>query len=112
MPLTDVACRNAVRPPDEPRERYSGGLGMYLEVTPTGNKYWSEVPLRAEREKRPALGVHPEVTLAAARRGRDEARELHSEGRDPVAPRKETKLVRQAAIENTFEAISRACHEQ
>ena len=84
---------------------------MYLEVTPTGNKYWSEVPLRADGKTagdRRLPGGH----VAAAGRAREEARELLSEGRDPVAPRKETKLVRQAAIENTFEAISRAWHEQ
>ncbi|MDQ6620176.1 MAG: hypothetical protein M3Z31_10850 [Pseudomonadota bacterium] len=40
--------------------------------------------------------------MAAARRARDKARELLSEGRDPVAPRKEAKLIRQAATENTF----------
>ena len=112
MPLTDVACRNAICPAGKPRERYADGLGMYLEVTPTGGKYWRLKYRFGPKEKRLALGVYPEVTLAAARRARDKARELLSEGRDPVAPRKEAKLVRQAAIENTFEAIARAWHEQ
>ena len=40
MPLTDVACRNAICPAGKPRERYSDSLGMYLEVTPKGRKYW------------------------------------------------------------------------
>lgn len=112
MPLTDVACRNATCPAGKPRERYFDGLGMYLEVTPTGNKYWRLKYRFGPKEKRLALGIYPEVTLGAARRARDKARELLSEGRDPVAPRKEAKLLRQAAMENTFEAIARAWHEQ
>ena len=71
----------------------------------------AEVPLRA-KEKRLALGIYPQVSLAAARRARDRARESLSEGSDPVAPRKEAKLLRQAAAENTFEAVARAWHEQ
>jgi integrase len=85
---------------------------MYLEVSQTGRKYWRLKYRFGPKEKRLALGIYPEVTLAAARRARDKARELLSEGRDPVAPRKEAKLVRQAATENTFEAIARAWHEQ
>ena len=75
MPLTDVACRNATCPAGKPRERYSDGLGMYLEVTPTGRKYWRLKYRFGPKEKRLALGIYPEVSLAAARRARDKARE-------------------------------------
>ena len=84
MPLTDVPCRNATCAADKPRERFSDGLGMYLEVTPAGGKYWRLKYCFGPKEKRLALGVYPEVTLAAARRARDKAREPLSEGRDPV----------------------------
>jgi hypothetical protein len=86
MPLTDVACRNATCPAGKPRERYSDGLGMYLEVSPTGRKYWRLKYRFGPKEKRLALGIYPEVTLAAARRARDKARELLSEGR-ALSPR-------------------------
>jgi integrase len=112
VPLTDVACRNATCPAGKQRERYTDGLGMYLEVMPTGRKYWRLKYRFGPKEKRLALGIYPDVSLAAARRARDKARESLSEGRDPVAPRKEAKLARQAAIDNTFEAIARAWHEQ
>jgi len=78
MPLTDVACRNAICPADKPRVRYADGFGMYLEVTPTGNKYWRLKYRFGAKEKRLALGVYPEVTLAAARRARQGARASHS----------------------------------
>jgi hypothetical protein len=77
MPLTDVACRNAICPADKPRVRYADGFGMYLEVTPTGNKYWRLKYRFGAKEKRLALGVYPEVTLAAARRARQGARASH-----------------------------------
>ena len=112
MPLTDVACRNAICPEGKPRQRYFDSLGMYLEVTPTGRKYWRLKYRFGPKEKRLALGIYPQVSLAAARRARDRARESLSEGSDPVAPRKEAKLLRQAAAENTFEAVARAWHEQ
>ena len=82
MPLTDVACRNATCPAGKPRERYSDSLGMYLEVTPTGRKYWRLKYRFGPKEKRLALGIYPEVSLAAARRARDKAREYLSEGQD------------------------------
>ena len=112
MPLTDVACRNAICPEGRSRQRYFDSLGMYLEVTPTGRKYWRLKYRFGPKEKRLALGIYPQVSLAAARRARDRARESLSEGSDPVAPRKEAKLFRQAAAENTFEAVARAWHEQ
>jgi integrase len=112
MPLTDVACRNAICPEGKPRQRYFDSLGMYLEVTATGRKYWRLKYRFGPKEKRLALGIYPQVSLAVARRARDKARESLSEGHDPVAPRKEAKLLRQAAAENTFEAVARAWHEQ
>ena len=112
MPLTDVACRNATCPAGKPRQRYSDSLGMYLEVTATGRKYWRLKYRFGPKEKRLALGIYPQVSLAAARRARDKARESLSEGHDPVAPRKEAKLLRQAAAENTFEPVARDWHEQ
>ncbi|HBD39178.1 MAG TPA: integrase, partial [Cupriavidus sp.] len=38
MPLTDVEVRSA-RPRDK-AYRLTDGLGMYLEVSPAGGKYW------------------------------------------------------------------------
>jgi hypothetical protein len=38
MPLTDRAIRNG-KPSDKPVRLFDGG-GMYLEITPTGGKWW------------------------------------------------------------------------
>lgn len=38
MALTDITARNAV--PREKAYRLADGGGMYLEISPTGNKWW------------------------------------------------------------------------
>ena len=55
MPLTDPKAKNA-KPKDKPYRLADGG-GMYLEVMPTGAKYWRWKYRFATKEKRLALGV-------------------------------------------------------
>ena len=52
---------------------FDGG-GLYIEVTPSGAKYWRLKYRYAGKEKRLALGVFSEVSLTEAREGRDAAR--------------------------------------
>lgn len=87
--------------------KLADGGGLYLEVMPTGAKYWRWKYRHAGKEKRLALGVFPEVSLANARVLREEARTRLREGVDPLAQRKAAKLAAQLAAENSFEAIAR-----
>ena len=112
MPLTDIACRNAICPPGKPRARYADGMGMYLEVAASGAKYWRLKYRVGLKEKRLAIGVYPEISLAAARAARTKARELLRDGHDPVAIRKDAKLARLIGVEDSFEAVARAWHAQ
>jgi len=81
MPLTDTAIRKAA-PRDKPYKLADGG-GLYLEVMPTGSRYW-RLKYRVDgKEKRLALGVYPDVPLAAARHGRDDARRMLAQGEAP-----------------------------
>lgn len=112
MPLTDPACRNAKCPSDRPRARFADSKGLYLEVLPTGGKYWRLKYRHAGKEKRLGLGVYPAVSLAQARKERDKARELIAAGQDPSAARQEAKAARLVAVANSFEAVARAWHEQ
>ena len=58
MPVTDVIMRNAK--PAGKTCKLSDERGLYLEVSPTGNKWW-RLKYRFEgKEKRLALGVYPE----------------------------------------------------
>lgn len=108
MPLTDTAIRKA-GPHDKPYKLADGG-GMYLEVMPTGAKYWRLKYRMAGKEKRFALGVYPVVSLARARQGREEARKLLAQGVDPSAARQEAKQARAEVITiaaDTFETVGR-----
>ena len=80
---------------------------MYLEVMPNGSKYWRLKYRIAGKEKRLALGVYPETSLAEARAKRDDARKQITAGTDPSAVKKEEKRTAKIAAANSFEAITR-----
>jgi integrase len=103
--LTDAKVKNA-KPADRPH-RISDGGGMFLEVTPSGAKYWRLAYRFNGKQKLLALGVYPDVSLAAARAKRDTARRQLADGRDPGAVRKAEKRAGKIAAANTFEAVAR-----
>ena len=74
MSLTDTAIRNA-KPSAKPVKMFDGG-GLYIEVAPSGGKWWRLKYRFGGKEKRVSLGVYPDVGLKDARDRRDEARKL------------------------------------
>ncbi|MFM2347807.1 MAG: hypothetical protein RL654_2560 [Pseudomonadota bacterium] len=91
--LTDLAIRKAA-PGDRPRKVADGG-GLYLEIRPTGAKWWRLKYRHGGKEKRISLGVYPDVSLAMARARREEARALLAQGVDPSEARKDEKAEQQ-----------------
>ncbi|VVE01605.1 tyrosine-type recombinase/integrase [Pandoraea anhela] len=104
MPLTDLEVRRAT--PREKTYRIYDGRGMYLEVAPTGGKYWRLKYRFNAREKRLSFGVYPDVTLAHARGKRDEARAMLADGIDPSQAKKEKKRLAQLSSANTFRVVA------
>ncbi len=108
MLLTDTAIRSA-KPGSKPIKLSDGG-GLYLEVTPSGGKWWRLEYRIDGKEKRISLGVYPSVSLKDARQRRDEAKEQLAHVLDPS---EQKRAVKAAAIaerrerENTFEAVPR-----
>ena len=102
--LTDLEVRRAA--PREKTYRISDGRGMYLEIAPTGGKYWRLKYRFNAREKRLALGVYPDVTLAHARRKCHEARAMLADGIDPSQAKKERKRLARLNAANTFNAVA------
>lgn len=109
MPLTDIAIRSA-KPSEKPRKLFDGE-GMYLEVAPSGGKWWRLKYRWAGKEKRLSLGTYPEVPLLEARRRRDDAKRLLEQGQDPSAERQRKKAALSEDVETTFEAVARLWHE-
>lgn len=113
MPLTDTAIRNAkpgITPAGKkttrPYKMYDTG-GLYLEVAPSGGKWWRLKYRHGGKEKRLSLGVYPDVSLKDARQRRDDARKLLADGVDPSENRKATKAARVERAANSFEVIAR-----
>jgi integrase len=105
MALTDTAIR-AAKPTDKPYRLFDGG-GLYLEVAPSGGKWWRLKYRHLGKEKRLSFGVYPEVGLKDARARRDDARKLIATGADPSAARKAARLADADEAANTFEAVAR-----
>ena len=108
MPLTDTAIRTA-KPTDKAVKLFDGG-GLYLEIAPSGGKWWRLKYRFQGKEKRISLGTYPTVSLKDARERREQAKRLIEQGIDPSNQRKEAKAAA-AAIEQeqntTFEAVAR-----
>lgn len=110
MPITDIAARNAA--PREKTYRLADSGGMYLEVSPSGGKYWRLKYRFNGKEKRLALGVYPTVGLAAARKKRDIAREQLAAGIDPGEKKKIDKRTARLNANNSFEVVAREWLEE
>jgi integrase len=108
MKLTDAAVRKA-KPEAKPYRKTDGG-GMYLEVHPTGNRYWRLAYRFAGKQKTLALGVYPDVSLADARTSRDAARKLLASEIDPSAYKQAKKKQAEVAAANSFEHLAREYH--
>ena len=105
MPLSNTAIRNAK--PGEKAKKMFDGRGLYLEVAPSGGKWW-RLKYRFEgKEKRLSLGTYPDVSLKDARERRDEARRLMANGIDPSEHRKAKRTAKAEQTANSFEAIAR-----
>lgn len=85
--LTDAQVRK-IKPLDK-KKRYSDEKGLYLEVTPSGGKFWRLKYRFNGRESTLTIGSYPEITLAQARRSRDEARIQLYSNIDPNAKKNE-----------------------
>jgi integrase len=105
MPLTNTAIRNAK--PGKKAVRLADGGGLYMEVAPSGGKWWRLKYRFNGKEKRISLGVYPDVGLKEARERRDAARKQLAAGIDPGEARKAQKATRTALDTDSFEAVAR-----
>ena len=90
MPLTDKQIK-ALKPKEKAKKYFDGG-GLYLEVAPSGGKWWRLKYRVGGVEKRISLGTYPETSLAEARDKAYEHRKTVREGLDPSVERRRSKL--------------------
>lgn len=101
MALTDTFVRQT-----KELGKHADGQGLYLLVK-DGGKYWRMDYRFAGKRKTLALGVYPAVSLAKARKKREEAREKLADGVDPSMAKRTEKITSRIAAGNTFEAVAR-----
>lgn len=111
VPLVPKQIDNA-KPKDSAYTLFDGG-GLYLEITPTGSKFWRMKAKLNGKAMRLSFGKYPDISLAQARKKRDEARKLIAEGKDPreekkarIEAVKAAEAAKAADEENTFRKIA------
>jgi len=106
--LSDTQIR-ATMPADTPI-RLRDSQGLYLEITPSGGRWWRLKYRFGGKEKLLSMGTYPDTTLKAARDKRDRAREQLANGIDPSEARRAEKASRAAPVLNGFEVVAREWH--
>lgn len=109
MKLTELICKNAKA--ENTPKKLSDGQGLYLEVMPSGAKYWRMKYRHLGKEKRLAFGVYPDVSLKGAREKRDQARKLIAANKDPSFEKRKEKDTALEVAGNTFKKIAREWYE-
>lgn len=102
--LTDPAIK--VAKPQAKGYKLVDGGGLFLWVTPSGSKVWRMKYRHAGKEDTLVIGHYPTVSLAQARRKRDESKALLADGIDPKAYQKANEAATQVNA-LTFESIAR-----
>ncbi|AMM23831.1 tyrosine-type recombinase/integrase [Variovorax sp. PAMC 28711] len=106
MKLTDAKLRNLTLP-----GKHADGGGLYLEVLPTGGRYWRLKYRFGGKEKRLAFGVYPAVGLKDAREQREIAKQFLGRGEDPGEARKAAKVKVSTEAANSFQAVALDWHK-
>lgn len=104
MALTDIAIK-AIKKPDSSKKLSDGG-GLFLLVTTSGSKHWRMAYRFEGKQKTLAFGSYPAVTLADARKRREEAKALLAKQVDPSQHAKLEKIAKRHSNAMTFKAVA------
>jgi integrase len=107
MALTTTQINNS-KPTDKVYKLYDSD-GLFMQVTPSGGKWWRFKFRFNGKEKLLSLGTYPEVSLSSARDKRDSARTLLASEPpiDPSENRKNARAAEKLNSVNSFEFIAR-----
>lgn len=104
MALTDTALRGA-KPRPNPY-KLGDAHGLYALVQPNGSVLWRLKYRIAGKEKKLAIGVYPNLSLADARRSAAEARKRLDDGGDPAAEKQIAKVAKALSAGITFGSVA------
>lgn len=103
--LTDNAIKN-LKAKENIYRTYDGN-GLYVEVSPSGGKWWRFKYRFLGKEKRLSLGTYPNTSLKQARELRDNFKKMLAEGINPSEDRKSKKLTSIQNDDHSFESITK-----
>jgi len=105
MALTDLAIKGAK--PREKAYKLSDSGGLYIEIAPSGGKWWRYKYRFEGKELRLSLGTYPDVGLREARERHAIERKKLASGVNPSASRKADKESKAEGNANSFEVVAR-----
>jgi integrase len=109
--LTDTKARNA-KPAEKPYQ-LQDGMGLYLDVRPSGAKYWRyRYWFNPKKAGIYTIGEYPAVSLSDARREREWAREHVKQGLNPTTAKEAERLHQMGEHANTFKVVAQEWIEQ
>jgi integrase len=105
-PLTNIEVKQAK--PKEKAYKLSDGGGLQLRIRPNGTKTWLLDYFKPFTKTRTSMsfGSYPEVSLADARKKRQESKDLLAENISPKSLRKEQEQAKTRQIHNTLEHVA------
>ncbi|MGB3176973.1 MAG: integrase arm-type DNA-binding domain-containing protein, partial [Albidovulum sp.] len=106
MPLSDIQVRN-LKPRDK-AYKVSDFEGLFVLVKANGSKLWQFKYRLYGKERLLSIGVYPEVSLAQARKSKDDARAKVAAGIDPSEAKQTEKRIKREESGQTFEKIGAA----
>ena len=104
MALSNTAIINA-KAADKAYKLYDSD-GLFLQVTPSGGKWWRFKFRFNDKEKLLSLGVYPDISLLQARNKRDDAKKLLAIDIDPSENRKNVKATNKLNSANSFKVVA------
>lgn len=106
MPLSDIKVRN-LKSRDK-AYKVSDFEGLFVLVKVNGSKLWQLKYRLDGKERLFSIGVYPDVSLAQARKAKEQARALIAAGTDPSDAKQEEKHRRIELKGQTFEKLGSA----
>ncbi|SHK52405.1 tyrosine-type recombinase/integrase [Halomonas caseinilytica] len=104
MAISDTKARKAQ--PGEKPYRVPDSEGLYLDVRPSGKKFWRVRYFIHGKERIFTVGQYPVVRLAQAREERDWVKVTAARGVDPVEAYKAQQAAERSAAEDSFATIA------
>jgi hypothetical protein len=105
MKLTDTFVKR--RQGNGKAQKHADGGGLFLYISPAGNKSWRMAYRFMGKHKLLVIGPYPAISLKEARERREAAKKLLLDNIDPSTAKQEAKAAAAVAARNSFEAVAR-----